>query len=641
MKKNMPYGSWKSPITPEMVAAGSIHIEEIQSDGESIYWLENRPEESGRIVVMKFSNNDGEARNIIPEGFNVRSRVHEYGGGAYTVNNGIVYFCNFNDQRIYAIKPGGEPTVITPAGGKRFADLLFDPKRNRIVCVCEDHEIDEGKVINSIVSISMDEDHQIIELAAGHDFFSNPRISPDGGMLCWLSWDHPNLPWDGSDLWVGSFDQNGSIYNPRHIAGGRDVSIFQPEWSPGEILHFMSDQDGWWNPFSFRDGKVRRSFKQEAEYGLPQWVFGLSIYGFFDDSKLICSIISSGKNELVNLNIVDNKVTNLSNAYCEFSYIKVFDQKVYFVGSSVNRPAELVQLDLKTGITTILQKSGVLDLREQDFSNPKAIDFPSMDHISHGIFYSPRNTVYESDKNEKPPLIVMIHGGPTSAASMSLSMKIQYWTSRGFAVLDVNYSGSTGYGRDFRKKLNGQWGILDVQDCINGALYLAETELVDRNRMSISGGSAGGYTTLCALTFHDVFSLGVSRYGVSSLKSLADDTHKFESHYLESLVGPYSQNEELLTDRSPINFIEKIKVPILIMQGSEDRVVPPSQSEILFQFLDQNHIPVAYILFQGEQHGFRKAETIERALEIEYYFYSKFFGFSLPKEITPVEIRNL
>ncbi|MFN2216504.1 MAG: prolyl oligopeptidase family serine peptidase [Anaerolineales bacterium] len=640
MKKTAPYGSWESPITTDMVASGSIHMEEIHCEDESIYWLENRPLEGGRTVIMQAAKN-GDIKNLIPEGFNVRSRVHEYGGGAYTVSAGALYFCNYSDQRIYSIKPGEEPISISPDGGKRYADLIVDISRQRLICVCEDHEMDVGIIRNSIISISLEEDHQITELVAGHDFFSNPRISPDGNKLSWLSWDNPNLPWDGSDLWVGSFDQNGRVRNTRHVAGGSNVSIFQPEWSPGGVLHFISDQNGWWNPFKVQNGTITKLCEKDAEFGLPQWVFGLSAYGFMEETKLVCSINSSGKNELILLDTIKGKVTNLDTPYCEHSYLFVQDHKVCFIGSSVKNPAELVQMDIDTGGKTIIRKSGNLDLKEGEISIPEAVDFPSDDNLAHGIFYHPNNSAYHGSEKEIPPLIVMIHGGPTSAATMSLSMKIQYWTSRGIAVLDVNYSGSTGYGTEYRKRLNGQWGVLDVSDCINGAQYLAERDLVDRNRMSISGGSAGGFTTLCALAFHNVFSVGVSRYGVSSLKSLAGDTHKFESHYLESLVGHYDEVEELLEKRSPINYAENIKVPLLLMQGSEDKVVPPIQSESLFHVLEKNRLPVAYVLFEGEQHGFRKAETIKRALEIEYYFYSKFFGFELPEEINPVEIKNL
>ncbi|MFC2065266.1 alpha/beta hydrolase family protein [Chloroflexota bacterium] len=640
MKTILPYGSWKSPITTEMVAANSININEIKCDGDSVYWLENRPEESGRTVIMQYSS-DGEVKNILPAGFNVRNRVHEYGGGSYTVFEGNLYFCNYEDQRIYSMKPGGEPEAITPAGKLRYADLEFDSVRQRIICVCEEHDQDENKVINSIVSISLDKDRSMETLIFGNDFYSNPRIGPDGSKMCWLAWDHPNMPWDGCELWMGSFDENGTINKPACLVGSKDESIFQPEWSPSGSLHFISDRSGWWNPYCYKEEEIIQLFEQEAEYGLPQWVFGLSTYGFSGDSKLVCSINLSGKSELILLDSEQTKTATIDRSYCGYSSIEVCDHLLYFVGYSEDHPAELVCLNLETSKKSIIQKTSALKLDDEDISIPTEIRFPSMNQLSYGNYYSPKNAAIKGSADEKPPLIVMIHGGPTLSTSMSLSMKIQYWTSRGFAVLDVNYSGSTGYGRTYRQRLNGQWGVLDVEDCINGANHLAEKELVDNKRMSISGGSAGGFTALCALTFHDVFSAGVSRYGISSLKILASDDHKFESHYLESLVGPYNESEDLLIERSPINFIHNISVPILIMQGSEDKVVPQSQSDELFHILKKKQLPVAYVLFEGEQHGFRKAETISRALEIEFYFYSQLFGFALPENIPPIKIWNM
>ena len=636
-----PFGSWNSPITTDMVTASAVRIAEIICDGEEIYWLEFRANESGRQVIVRYSE-DGTIVDITPPEFNVRNRVHEYGGGAYQVFKGVVYFCNYADQRIYCQLPGKEPRALTPENLDRYADLALDDLHQRLICVREQHDDSEQDVNNSLVAIPLDGKSPVEVLVSGNDFYSNPRISPDGMHLCWLAWDHPNMPWDGCELWVGSFDETGNIIQTRLIAGGKNESIFQPEWSPSGELFFISDQSGWWNLYRVKDERIAPLCDLQAEFGLPQWVFGLSTYGISSPDQLICTYTQAGRNHLSSLDTINGVLTDISTPYVEYSSLCVKNGNIFFVGGSTDRPAELVSLKLGSGTQRVLRQTGTNLVDKGFISTPQEIEFASQNNLSaYGNFYPPVNLNHSAPTGEKPPLIVMLHGGPTSAASLALNLRIQFWTSRGFAVLDVNYSGSSGYGRQYRLRLNANWGVLDVEDCIQGAKYLATQGLVDGERMSITGGSAGGYTALCALTFHDTFTAGVSRYGIGSLETLAVDTHKFESRYLDSLVGPYPAASEVYRQRSPIHFIDQINAPILLLQGSEDKVVPPIQSERMYQALDAKGLPVAYIPFAGEQHGFRKAESIKRALEVELYFYSRIFDFPLADILEPIEIKNL
>jgi dipeptidyl aminopeptidase/acylaminoacyl peptidase len=640
-KTNTPYGSWRSPITTDLVISNSIRIEEIICDGEDIYWLEVRPNQSGRQVIVRYTP-DGNITDITPLDFNVRSRVHEYGGGAYQVFNGVVYFCNFADQRLYRQLPEKAPQALTPAGNYRYADFTLDHQHQRLICIREEHGDTGTGVINSLVAISLDGESSFYVLVSGNDFYSNPRLSPDGNQFAWLTWNHPNMPWDGCELWVGLLDGSGKITRARLIVGGQNESIFQPEWSPDGGLYFISDRSGWWNPYRWKDEQIASLCDMQAEFGLPQWVLGLSTYGFSGQDRVLCTYTQAGRNYLASLNTSSGALTKIPSPYVEFSSLCVRPGNSFFVGGSTDRPTELVCLDLESGTQKVLRKTGTISIDKGCISTPQEIEYASQNTLSaYGNFYPPVNINHTPLPGETPPLIVMLHGGPTAAASLALNMKIQFWTSRGFAILDVNYSGSTGYGRAYRQRLNSNWGVIDVEDCIQGARYLASQGLVDHKRMSITGGSAGGYTALCALTFHNTFTAGVSRYGIGSLETLAADTHKFESHYLDHLIGPFPAARELYKQRSPIHFIEQINAPILLLQGTEDKVVPPIQSERMYRALNAKGLPVACVTFAGEQHGFRKAESIKRALEVEYYFYSRIFHFSLPEILEPVEIKNL
>ncbi|EAW38902.1 S9 family peptidase [Lyngbya sp. PCC 8106] len=628
-----PYGSWKSPITADLIVAGTVGLGSVAWDGEDIYWLEGRPSEGGRNVLVRLTP-DGKQQDVTPKPFNVRTRVHEYGGGSYTVYQGIVYFSNFIDQRLYrqVIHNSATPHEVTPEpltldGNYRYADAVIDTQRQRLICVREDHT-GEGEAVNTIVSINLNNPEDVKILASGMDFYASPRLNADHSQLCWISWNHPNMPWDGTELWLASVEADGSLINPKKIAGGQEESIFQPQWSLRGVLYFVSDRSNWWNFYRYRSGEIEPLYPIPAEFGLPQWVFGMSTYGFATPDGIICAYTEKGNCYLATLNTQSHQLQQFDIPYTTISGIKVSGGRILFIGGSSTEPSAVVRLNFSDGEMTELKRSTDLEIDTNYLSVAESIEFPTDNgQTAYGFFYPPTNKDYTAPTGEKPPLLVKSHGGPTAATSSNLSLKIQYWTSRGFAVLDVNYGGSTGYGREYRQRLKDNWGIVDVNDCANGAKYLAKKGLVDRDRMAITGGSAGGYTTLCALTFTDVFKAGASYYGVSDLEALVRDTHKFESRYLDNLIGPYPECKEIYIQRSPIHHTEGLSCPVIFFQGLEDKVVPPNQAETMVEVLKAKGLTVEYVVFPDEQHGFRKAENIKRAITDEFRFYAQVFGF--------------
>jgi dipeptidyl aminopeptidase/acylaminoacyl peptidase len=635
-----PYGSWKSPITADVVARGEIGLEQVKIDGEDVYWIERRSQEGGRKVVVRRSP-DGTIVDVTPSPFNARTRVHEYGGGDFAVFAGTVVFANFADQRLYIQRAGGEPESVTAAGELRYADLVIDPSRDQLFCVREDHSVG-GQATNALVSIELEQKNPGRVLVSGNDFYSSPRLSPNGSRIAWLTWNHPAMPWDGTELWVGELSRDGSVNQARSVAGGSAESIFQPEWSPAGMLYFTSDRTGWWNLYRWDENRVEAVCPMEAEFGQPQWAFGGSLYAFDSEAKIICSYSKSGRSHLAEIKTTTGSLAPLDITYSAIPRVQTAAGRAVLIAASSTEPTCIVQLNLASGAVTVLRRSRDDHLDPGYFSMPRPLAYPTESgQIAHAIFYPPYNRDYARDESEKPPLLVMSHGGPTASTSMSLHYSVQYWTSRGIAVLDVNYRGSSGYGRAYRELLNGRWGVVDVDDCVNGALYLAQTGQVDGNRLAIRGASAGGYTTLCALTFRDTFKAGASHYGISDLEALAKDTHKFESRYLDGLIGPYPKRRDLYLQRSPIHFTERLACPMILFQGLEDKVVPSNQAAIMAESVRAKGLPVAYLTFAGEQHGFRKAENIKRVLEAELYFYSKVFGFDLADAIEPIEIHNL
>lgn len=636
-----PYGSWKSPITSDLIVSNTIGFNQIALDGEDVYWIEMRPSEDGRHVVIRHTP-DGRTIDITPSSFNARTRVHEYGGGSFVIEYGRVYFSNYSDQRLYLQDPGSEPRPISPDADLRFADGVIDHRRGRIICVCEDHSNSVGEVTNSLVSLDLGSGDEVKIIVSGNDFYSSPCISPDGFRLAWLSWNHPNMPWDGTELWMGELNADGSVMRFEKLAGGLDESIFQPQWSPDGMLYFVSDRTGWWNLYRWRDGRIEPVVRMEAEFGVPQWIFGMSTYAFESKRRIICSYTQKEIWQLACIDTVTGELKAIDTPFTEISFLKAVPGRAVFVAGSPNEPGSVVQLNLATRKLEVLRRSSDVTIDPGFLSLPKSIDFLTVHgQRAYGFFYPPKNRNYAAPNGERPPLLVMTHGGPTAATSGTLNLGIQYWTSRGIAVMDVNYGGSSGYGRAYRQRLKGQWGIVDTDDCVNSARYLTKHFDVDDNRLVIRGGSAGGYTTLCALIFYNIFKAGASYYGISDLEALTKETHKFELHYLDQLIGPYPERRDLYKKRSPIHFAERLSCPVIFFQGLEDKIVPPNQAEMMFKMLREKGLPVAYVPFEKEQHGFRIAENIKRTFDAELYFYSRVFGFDLADPVEPVHIENL
>ncbi|BAZ32076.1 peptidase S9 prolyl oligopeptidase [Cylindrospermum sp. NIES-4074] len=617
-----PYGFWKSPITADAIVAETINIQEVALDNEDIYWIESRPSEKGRYVIVKRTAN-GEIVDVTPKGFSARTLVHEYGGGAFVVKDGVTYFSNFNDQRIYRQTNIDTPQPLTSEGKKRYADGDYDAARHRIICIQEDHTNDSNQPVNSIVAVGVADGGKLESLVEGNDFYSSPRLNHDSKQIAWLTWNHPNMPWVATELWIADCTDEGKLENSQKVAGGLDESVLQPKWSPDGVLYFMSDRNGYWNLYRFVNAKVEPVLLDEADFAQPPWQFGISTYAFVSADFIVCTYTKKGRWILGIIDLLTGLLKPIDTIFTYFTAIHATARKIVAIAGSPTITPALVQIDLETYEMETLRRSTEENEQWQPyFSTSEAIEFPTeKDLTAQAFFYPPKNPEYIAPIESLPPLLVMCHGGPTAASDDTLSLSKQFWTSRGIAVVDVNYGGSTGFGREYRDRLKGQWGIIDIDDCINAAKYLIQKNLVDDQRIAITGGSAGGYTTLSALTFRNFFKTGASFYGVSDLELLVRDTHKFESHYLEWLIGPYPDRRDLYEERSPVHHADKLSSPLIFFQGNEDRIVPPNQTEKIVEALRGKNIPVGYFLFDGEQHGFRQAENIKRALEAELYFF--------------------
>ncbi len=637
MPQLAPYGSWKSPLSAERAVAAGIGLGDVSFDGDSMLWQESRPAEKGRNVVMRRTA-DGTLQELNPAPFNARTRVHEYGGRAYLMHGGVLFFSHFADQRLYRVDPGLPPRPITPeAVALRYADLCADAQRGLLWCVREDHRAG-GEPRNTLVALQAqggDADGGRIA-AEGHDFYAAPRLSPDGTQLAWLSWNHPDMPWDGCELWLADVNAQGRLQRPRRLAGSRAEAVQQPQWSPDGHLHFISDRSGWWNLYRWGAQGAEALCPMDAEFGQPFWNFGLATYAFASATQLVCCPIRRAVQQLAVLDTASLQLTPIATPFSSFGNLAAADGQVLFTGASPLQATSVGLLQLHDGRLEILRRGSSISADPDYSAVAEAIEFPSAGGLSaHAFFYAPRNRDFQAPAGEKPPLVVMGHGGPAYRAG------IQYWTSRGFAVLDVNYGGSSGFGRAYRQRLDGAWGVVDVMDCIQGARYLVARGDVDGRRLIIRGGSAGGYTTLSALAFHDTFACGASLYGIGDLETLAKDTHKFEARYLDRLVGPWPAARELYLARSPIHHLDGLQRPLILLQGAEDAVVPPEQSRRMHAALKAKGVPVAYLEFEGEQHGFRDLKNIVRALEAEAFFYARVFGFTLADPVDPVPIDNL
>ena len=642
-RTSAPYGTWASPITARAVASAALRLGSVVLEGEDTYWLEGRPEEGGRNVIVRRDPN-GRLADVTPAGSNVRTRVHEYGGAAYTVFRGGIYYSEFTDQRIYHLDSQGAPRPVTPPGDWRYADYCVSPTGTRLVCVREDHSAKAAEPVNTLVSLSLDGVPTAGEvIASGHDFYATPRFSPDGSRLAWLAWRHPNMPWDNTELWVARVAGNGALENPSRVAMSDHGAIFQPGWSPDGTLYFASDRTGWWNLYRMRNGKVEAVHAMAADVGRPLWQLGASTWACADASRLVVAYQQLGCWRLALIDVNTGTLRDLAPGLEPGEHVAATRTHAVVVASSSRAPDAIMRVDLATGAAETVRAASDLSVETVYLSTPRPIEFPTEGGLTaHAFYYAPRNPDFTAPAGTRPPLIVICHGGPTDSTNTRLNLGVQYWTTRGFGVVDVNYGGSSGYGRQYRHRLDGQWGVVDVADCVNAAKYLAATGEADAERTIIRGRSAGGYTTLATLTFSPAqFMAGASYYGISDLEALARDTHKFESRYLERLIGPYPDRADLYRARSPIHCVDRLSRPLIFFQGLDDLAVPPAQSLLMHDVLRAKGLPTALVSFEGEQHGFRRAETIACCLEAELFFYGAVFGFPTGQDSSPVRIENL
>jgi dipeptidyl aminopeptidase/acylaminoacyl peptidase len=636
-KQKLAFGSWESTITTDLILNNSVSLGEISLFGDDIYWVEMRANEGGRYVVVK-QTIDGKKTDAIPSGYNARTRVHEYGGGSYLVTNRGVVFSNFDDQSLYLVDANNVCKKLTIQEDCRYADIIYDKYRERLICIREDHSERAKEAVSSIIAVSLLESGNEIILQCGADFYSNPRLSNDGQKLCWISWFHPNMPWDNTSLFTSEINDVGQIGKASLVAGGDiNESVCQPSWSSDDILYFISDKNNWWNLYRLGENGIECIIKLDAEFAVPQWSFRESNYDFIDYNSIISIYRQQGLAYIAIINTDKKTFETLSLSYTEIESLVCKKNKAYFLGSSPTEFKSIIEYDIEKKIVNVIQKSNAICLDKEYISVGESISFPVDENKhAHAVFYRPQNRYYTGLDDEKPPLVVMSHGGPTGESHNGLKMVVQFFSSRGFAVLDVNYGGSSGYGREYRRRLNGNWGIVDVNDCSKAALYVAEEGWVDKDRLAIRGGSAGGFTTLAALAYTDVFKAGASHYGVSDLEALTKETHKFESRYLDTLIGAYPETQEIYKERSPVNSVDRLSCPVIFFQGLEDKIVLPNQAELMVDALKLKGIPVVYIAYEGEQHGFRQAKNIKRTLESELYFYATIFNFKCADKIEPI-----
>jgi len=629
-----PCGSWLSPITAARVAAGVRPVSAPRIVDGRVLWLQGLPEEGGRLAVAT-AGADGARRVRTPAPFNVRSRVHEYGGGAFVAAGDAIWFSNHADNLVYAQVGDAAPVALTSDGRLRHADFELDARHRRLIAVCEDHGA-AGEARNTLVALDLDGGRSAT-LAEGADFYASARVSPEGRRVAWLSWNHPQMPWQGTELWLAAFAQDGSLIHASRRAGGPGESLCQPVWAPDGKLYVVSDRSGFWNLYRLEVDGLVPVCPMAAEFGMPQWVFAQSSYGFAGPDDIVAVCRENAVSRLLRIDARTGAATTIATPFEDIVELRVAGGMAVVEAGTPTMPACIASVSLADGAVTVIARSAEELPDVGSLSVPRAISYPSANgRTAHAFHYPPRNAGYRVPDGERPPLIVIGHGGPTGMAGNTLKLATQFWTSRGFAVLDVNYGGSTGFGRAYRELLSGQWGVVDVEDCVAGARWLVDQGLADAERLAIRGGSAGGYTALAALAFHDVFRAGASYYGVGDLRALDAETHKFESRYNNDLLAPFPERERLYDARSPIHAADRLSCPVIFFQGLDDKVVPPAQAERMVAALRAQHIPVAYLAFEGEGHGFRRKETVQRTLEAELSFYGQVFGFEPADEIERV-----
>jgi dipeptidyl aminopeptidase/acylaminoacyl peptidase len=638
------YGSWRSPLAIERLVDGVVFLAEPGGSGDVRWWLEGRPEEQGRQALVR-REPDGSLTRLTPEGFNARSRVHEYGGAAVLVSGELVVVADFATGRLNRVVAPGQLEPLTPDRDWRFADAVHDPRGNRLIAIREDHSADvverHGEWVNEIVAIDL-ASGEVAVLVTGADFYAAPRLSPDGRRLAFVRWNHPNMPWDGTELLVADVAADGSLGQARVVAGSASDWVSQPRWSPDGVLHFAAEPEGWMNLFRLRpDGAAECVLPMAAEFAEPEWLFGNHTYDFLPDGSVLTIARQDGGDRLWRIR-PDGAASVIETPYTEIQAVEVVGDRVLLRATGPAEPAQIAELDPDIGERAVLRKATPFEPDPAVTSLPEHIEFPTAGGATaHANLYRPRNPDFEGPSGELPPLIVTSHGGPTSSAFSGWQTGLQLYTSRGFAVVDVDYGGSVGYGREYRKRLNDRWGIVDVEDCVAAARWLAEQGIVDGDRQAVRGGSASGFTTLAALAFTDQFDAGTTMFGIGDLRAFVKDTHKFESRYLETLVGPWPEAKQVYLDRSPALHADRINAPVLVEQGAEDRVVPPSEAERIVDALFERRVPHAYILFPGEDHGFRAKASIIRAFSAELAFYAQVFGFEPADPVEPIEIHFL
>jgi dipeptidyl aminopeptidase/acylaminoacyl peptidase len=634
-----PYGTWPSIVSADVVISGTVELGSPILDGGALYWLESRPDEGGRVGLWRWTG-EGAHELVLPEPYNVRNRVHEYGGGAYAVRDGVIVFTNYDDNGLYRVIDG-VPTALTTGSDHRYADLRVHPERNLVLAVREDHS-GAGEPVNTIVALTLDGNGAETVLCTGADFYSDPELS-DSGELAWTEWNHPSMPWDATLVRRGRLD-GARVVDVVDVAGGASEAAGHPRWAPGGELIFISDRTGWWNLYALRDSATSPLWPEAAEFATPQWVFGDQPYVVLGSSRLLVSRVSGG---VTSIALLDREAGTLRPILASGLYgpLTASGGRGAAVVDDPDRPSRLAVFDLAAETCTDVRHASDRALSAEWVSVPREVTWAStlaeVPGDVHGWYYPPTNPDRSAPHGELPPLLTLSHGGPTGFADTGFNDALQYWTSRGFAVLDVNYRGSTGYGRTYRDALRGRWGVVDVADCTAGARALARQGLADPARLIVRGGSAGGYTTLQALTTTDVFTAGISFYGVADPEALARDTHKFEARYLDGLIGPYPDAIEIYRDRSPLLHVDRLSVPLLLLQGSEDAVVPPNQAETMAAAVRAKGLPVALIIFVGEGHGFRRADSIKAALEAQLFFLGKVFGFTPADQLPAIDIDNL
>ncbi len=626
-RRTLPPGSWPSPISATLIAEGGLRLAQPQLIGDAIYWLEGRAREQGRTVLVR-EDPCGNHEDLAAPPFNVRSGAQEYGGGVYCARGQLLYFVDFRDHRIYELAAQQTPRPITEASARRFADLTPDPQRDRLVAISEEHR-GNGDVVTTLVAIEL-HDGTINTLAEGADFYSSPCFDQEGQRLAWLEWNHPDMPWDNTTLCLAENPDTSGLLSHQRIAGGDQESIFQPGFGSDGHLYFMSDQSGWWNLCRWDGERQLAVMSEAADCGFGQWVFGMRSWGFVGPGIALCCGARKGLWGLALIDLQSGSCRWLDLPFNAIEHVATAEGRAAFIGAGPTQGLAVVELNTETGAWRVVQASSAAKFEPEWISSGRPIRFPSSnDSFAHGFYYPPADTI-ELPASVTPPLLVKCHGGPSAHTDAGLDLRIQFWTSRGFAVFDLNYRGSTGYGRAYREALYGQWGVADVEDAVLGARYLVEQGLANPAQLAISGGSAGGFTVLSALAFHDTFTAGASLYGVSDLESLLADTHKFEARYLDRLIGPWPASRDLYRARSPLRHADQLAAPVIFLQGLKDKVVTPDQSERMATALRDKGVPVLYITFPEEGHGFRQADNIVTALEAELWFYSRVFGFDAP-----------